>query len=110
MFVGFWFRDIGEVENHPGIQHRFRQRLLLGLVHAIEVDSHQQSADLIISNLLAGYAPNEEIDLLTREMFAIPLFPNNVLRSQVHLSWERRHPACCVTNQNLKVKKSTHRS
>src|SRR6267143_6709721 len=87
MFVRFWFGDVSEVENHPGVQHRFSQQLLLGLVHAVEIDGHQQSADLVISYLFAGYAADEEIDLFTREMFAIAFFANDVLRSQVHLSW-----------------------
>src|SRR6266550_5827910 len=97
MFVRFWFGDVSEVENNSGIQHRLSQRLLLGLVHAVEVDGHQQSADLIISYLFARYAADEEIYFFTREMFAIPFFANDVLRPQVHLSCERRHRCLLCT-------------
>src|SRR5262245_24624860 len=82
MFVCFWFRDVGKVEDAAGMQHRFSQRLLLLIIHAIEVDGHQESTGLVIGNLSGGDAVDEVRDLFTRQDLAVSLFPDYVLRSQ----------------------------
>ena len=81
MLIGLWFGDVGEVEDDPRVQHRFGEGLLLTRVHAIQVDRHQQRANLIVRNLSARYATYEEFDLFIGEMFTIALFANNVLWS-----------------------------
>ena len=63
MLVCFRFGNIGEVEDVAGVEHCFRQRLLLCLVHAIQVNGHEQRADLVVSNATAGNSADEEVNL-----------------------------------------------
>src|SRR5215213_5178744 len=66
MLICFWFGNVRKVENVAGVEHGFRQSLLLRLVHAVEVDGHEERADLIVGNAAAGDACDEEVDLFTR--------------------------------------------
>jgi hypothetical protein len=52
--------------NVAGVEHGLGQSLLLGVVHAVQVDGHEQRADLIVGNAAAGDACDEEVDLFTR--------------------------------------------
>ena len=66
MFVSFWFGNVGEVENVSRVEHRFGEDLLLRLVHAIQVNGHEQRTNLIIRDATARDSVNEELDLFTR--------------------------------------------
>lgn len=83
MFVGLGFVNVGEVERNSGAQHGLSQRLLFGLVHSVEIDRHQQRADLVVRDVVMRYARDEEINLRSRELLAVALLPNDVLRSQM---------------------------
>ncbi len=67
MLVSLGFGNTGEVERDSRLQHRFGERLLFGLIHAVEVDGHQQRANLVVGNVAMSDTRNEEIDLFTRE-------------------------------------------
>ena len=67
------------------MQHGLGKRLLLGVVHAVEIDGHQQCADLIVGNGPLRHAVDEEVDLFTGEMLAVAFLSNYVLRSQSSL-------------------------
>ena len=64
----FGLANVGEVEDVAGLQHRLGQGLLLGVVHAVQVDGHQQRADLVVGDAAAGDAVDEEVDLFAREI------------------------------------------
>lgn len=64
------------------MQHCIGEDRLLGIVHAIQVDGHEQGADLIVGNRPPRHAFNEERDLIARESLAVPFLANYVLRSQ----------------------------
>jgi hypothetical protein len=66
MFVSFRFGNVGEVENVSRVEHRFGEDLLLVLVHAIQVNGHQQRTNLVIGDAAARDAANEELDLFPR--------------------------------------------
>src|SRR5689334_5519346 len=66
MFVGFWFGNVGEVEDVAGVQHGFGECLLLGIVHAVQVNGHEESADLVVGNAPVANSRDEEVDLFTR--------------------------------------------
>ena len=83
MFVSLGFGNAGEVERNTGTQHRLSQRLLLGLVHPFEIDRHQESADLIVCNIVMRDPGDKEINLCSRELLAVALLPNDILRSQM---------------------------
>lgn len=78
------------------MKHRFRQRGLFRIGHAPEKDRHQQSRALIVGDLAARYAVNEERDLGARKFRAITFPANDVLRSQLDSS-ESKTTACTVT-------------
>jgi hypothetical protein len=65
------------------MQHGIRKNLLFRVVHAVQVDRHQQSANLIVSDSTARDAVDEEIDLLARKFFAVTFLSDDVLRSQL---------------------------
>src|SRR5262249_39067243 len=66
MLVSFWFGNIGKVENVSGVEHRLGEDLLLVLVHTVQVDGHEQRADLIIRDAAARDSADEELNLFTR--------------------------------------------
>jgi hypothetical protein len=66
MFVCLWFGNVGEVEDVAGVEHGLGQSLLLGIVHAIQVDGHEERADLVIGDAAIGNSLDEEVDLFTR--------------------------------------------
>ena len=70
--------------------------LLLGVVHAVQVDGHQQRADLVVGDTAARDALDEEIDFLTRELFAVTFFSDDVLRSQIVSPFKKRKLLVCV--------------
>src|SRR6185295_2838802 len=79
------------------MQHGVRENLLLGIVHAVEVDGHEQRAYLVIRNCAARYAVDEELDLLARKSLAVTFLSDNVLRSQFASPLLRRTTACADT-------------
>jgi len=52
------------------------------VIHAIEVNGHQQCADLVIGDLAVRDPIDEELNLFTRQRLTVSLFSDNVLRSQ----------------------------
>jgi hypothetical protein len=54
------------IEDVSGVEHRFGEDLLLVLVHAVQVDRHEQRTDLVIGDAAACDSANEEFDLFTR--------------------------------------------
>jgi len=83
MFVGLWFSNVREIECDTGAQHRLSQRLLFVLVHPVEVDRHQESADLIVRDVVMRDTCDKEINLCPRELLAVAFLPNDILRSQM---------------------------
>ena len=55
---------------------------MLGWIHAIEINGHEQCADLVVGYVAAGDAGDEEFNLFTRETQAVSLFSYDVLWSQ----------------------------
>jgi hypothetical protein len=64
------------------VQHGVGKVCLLVIVHTIQVDGHEQSANLIVGNRAARDAFDKEGDLLARKVIAIAFSANYVLRSQ----------------------------
>src|ERR1041384_6326263 len=64
------------------MKHRIGEDFLPGVSHAVQVNRHQQRANLIVGNATTGYAVDKERDFFWREFLAISLLPNHVLRSQ----------------------------
>ena len=85
MFVCFWFGNARKIQSASRMQHSLGEDLLLGIVHAVKVNGHQQCAGLIVGDGAAGHALDEEGDLFGREGFPVALLSNYVLRSQVFL-------------------------
>jgi len=52
------------------------------VIHAIEVNGHQQCANLVISDLAVRHSIDEEFNLFMRQRLTVSLFSDNVLRSQ----------------------------
>src|SRR5712671_1053920 len=82
MLVCFWFSDVRKVEGASRMEHGLSQGLLLGVIHALEVNSHQQRTDLIIGNAIMRNSLDEEHDLFARQTLAVSFFSDDVLRSQ----------------------------
>ena len=70
------------VERDAGAQHGLSQSLLFSLIHSLEVDRHQQRADLIVRDFVVRYTRDKEINLCSRELLAVALLTNDILRSQ----------------------------
>src|SRR5215510_14269834 len=83
MFVSFWFGNSGEVENITRVEHRFSERLLLILVHPIQIDGHEQGTNLVIGDATARHSGNEELDLFARKIRTISFSSDDVLRSHL---------------------------
>jgi len=66
MLVCFWLGNVRKVEDASGVEHCLSQCLLLFIIHAIEINGHEQRADLVIGNFAACDTFNEERDLFTR--------------------------------------------
>src|ERR1044072_1412801 len=69
------------------MQHRVGEQFLLGVVHTVEEDGHQQRADLVISDGSVRDALDEEGDLVAGELLAVALLADYVLRSQSLPFW-----------------------
>src|SRR4030095_13604703 len=52
------------------------------LVHAVQVDRHQQRADLVIRNASARDSADEEVDLVARKALTVSVLSYDVLWSQ----------------------------
>ncbi len=63
------------------MQHREGEQLLFGVVHAVQVNCHQQRAYLVVGDSAVGDAGDEKSDLLAGELFTVTLFADYVLRS-----------------------------
>src|SRR6266850_4223558 len=85
MLVGFWFANIGKVQNLARVQHRFGQRSLLGITHPFKKYGHQERRALIIGDFSFGHTLNKERDLSGREFSAVAFFEDDVLWSHQKL-------------------------
>src|SRR5690349_18696317 len=86
MFVDQRARIGGELELVSRIAHRQRQRRRLLRIETAEIDCHQESGHLIISNSAGGIKPDDLLDLLRAERFAVALGLNQ--REEVHVGSE----------------------
>ena len=99
MFISLGFGNAGEVERDAGTQHRLSERLLFGLIHSVEIDRHQESAHLIVCDVVMRDPGDKEINLCSRELLAVALLPNDILRSQMFFlnrlfARQARHQHC----------------
>src|SRR6267378_1436995 len=97
MLVSFWFVDVRKIERVSRMQHGVGEDLLLIIVHAVQVNGHQQRANLVVSDRAARDAVDEEIDLTARKLFAVTLLADYILRSQIASPFLVRTTACAET-------------
>lgn len=65
------------------MEHGLGELGLLGLIHAIKKDRHQQGADLIVGDCAPGDAVDKKLDLVACQIQAIAFLSDDVLWSQI---------------------------
>src|SRR5262249_16136418 len=68
-------------ERDAGMEHLFDQRPCLGLAHPVKESGHQPRGHLVIGDLVACIAADQERNLVARQFPAVAFFFNQVLWS-----------------------------
>ena len=72
----------GPVEDAARVPHGQRQCYGLALGHALEEDRHRQRRDLALGDAAVGQTLNEEVDLVGRQLVAVTLGADDLLREE----------------------------
>ena len=86
MFIHFFPWDTVKFDDFPGIKHGFRERGGLGTIKAANPRGHEPGGHLVVGNIAARVAGDEEVDLLAGVFTGIAFFADEV--DGAHASWE----------------------
>src|SRR4029077_7528543 len=78
MFVHFGGGEIGEIEDHAGMQHGFGEGGEFGTRHATPDDGHEPGGELVIGDAVVSDAVDEELDFLTGAFRGVAFFADDV--------------------------------
>ena len=78
MLVDFFRWNTVQIDDFPGIKHSFSERGRLGAIKAANPRGHKPSGHLIVGNIAARVAGNQEVDLLAGVFTGIAFFADEV--------------------------------
>ena len=78
VLVDFFAGEIGEIQHFAGIQHDLGERGEFGTGHAANPDGHEPSGHLVVGNVAASVAGDQEVDLFAGVFAGVAFFPNEI--------------------------------
>src|SRR5262249_23497127 len=88
MFVDFLAGKVGKVDDFAGIEHRFSERREFGAIEPANPGGHEPSGHLVVGNIAASVAGDEEIDFLSRVFPGVAFFSDQVNGAHAWVSAE----------------------